>query len=118
MLCNPTGAGDKKAVPQDQSGAWMKKKQEFTQGILAGLTENDFEKVRRNAQAMSLMGYLEKWARSGQPDYKQQLTYFENANQELIRQSKEKNLDGSLLAYYQLTASCVRCHTIVRDAKK
>jgi hypothetical protein len=118
VLCGPTSGEDKKSADQDKSADWMKKKLELSQNMLAGLTESDFEKIRRNAQAMSLMDYLEKWARAGQADYKQQLTYFEYANQELIRQSKEKNLDGALLAYYQLTASCVQCHKIVREAKK
>jgi len=96
----------------------MKKKLELSQNILAGLTEADFDKVRKNAQAMNFLGALEKWQRADKPDYKRQVSYFEFANLELIRQAGEKNLDGAALAYNQLTVSCVQCHKIVRDAKK
>ena len=66
---------------------------------------------------MRFLGYLEKWVRGNRLDYKQQVVFFDFANQELIRQAKEKNLDGAILAYNQLTVSCVQCHKIVRNAK-
>jgi len=109
---------ENKASEKDKASIWMKKKLELSQNILAGLTESDFEKVRLNAEGMKFLGYLEKWDRGDMPDYKRQLSYFEIANRELIRQAREKNLDGATLAYNQLTVSCVQCHKIVRGAKK
>jgi hypothetical protein len=103
---------------QDKASIWMKQKRELTQNVLAGLTEGDFDKINANAAAMNFLGYLEKWARAGQPEYKQQTTYFAFANRELIRHAKEKNIDGATLAFNQLTTSCVQCHKIVRDPKK
>jgi cytochrome c556 len=114
----PSSAQEKKPSEQEKSSVWMKQKLEFSQKILAGLTESDFDKVRANAEAMNFMGYLEKWVRGDQPDYKKQVVFFDFANQELIRQAKEKNLDGATLAYNQLTVSCVQCHKIVRASKK
>lgn len=110
--------GQEKAAEPEKSSIWMKKKLEFTQNILAGLTESDFDKVGRNAKNMNFLGHLEKWARADNPDYKRQVSSFEFANAELIRQAKDKNLPGATLAYNQLTVSCVQCHQIVRDAKK
>jgi hypothetical protein len=95
----------------------MKQKLEASQNILAGLTEADFGKVRTNAEALSFLGYLEKWAHADTPNYKRQMLYYDYANRDLIRQAKEKNLDGAILAYNQLTASCVQCHQIIRDVK-
>jgi hypothetical protein len=114
----PSSAQEQKPSEQEKSSVWMKKKLEFSQNILAGLTESDFDKVRANAEAMNVLGYLEKWTRGDRPDYKKQVVFFEFANQELICQAKEKNLDGATLAYNQLTVTCVQCHKIVRDAKK
>lgn len=116
-VCLSSGQ-ERKASEQEQASVWMKKKLEFAQHILAGLTESDFDKVRAHAEAMSFLGYLEKWARGDRPDYKKQVVFFDFANRELIRQAKEKNLDGATLAYNQLTVGCVQCHKIVRDAKK
>jgi hypothetical protein len=108
----------KKSGAEDKASLWMKNKLVFSQNILAGLTESDFDKIRKNAEAMNFLGYLEKWLRADMPAYKYQVSHFEFANHELIRQAKEKNLDGATLAYNQLTVSCVQCHKIVRDAKK
>lgn len=113
-----SSAQEKKPSKQEKASIWMKKKLEFSQNILAGLTECDFDKVRANAEAMDVLGYLEQWARADMPDYKRQVSYFEFANRELIRQARAKNLDGATLAYNQLTVSCVQCHKIVRDMKK
>jgi len=111
-------SGQEKVAAQEKSSVWMKKKLEFSQNILAGLTESDFDKISRNAKNMNFLGHLEKWGRADNLDYKRQVSHFEFANAELIRQAKDKNLDGATLAYNLLTVSCVHCHQIVRDAKK
>lgn len=106
-------------VPPQQlkPDVWMKRKLEFSQDILAGLTEGDFEKINTSAHMLNFVGYLSAWLRSEEADYTRQVTYFEFAAKELIRQSKEKNLDGATLAYNQLTTSCVQCHKVVRAKK-
>lgn len=107
---------DQQGIDPAKRIEWMKKKLELSQNILAGLTEEDYKKIGLNAGAMNFIGYLEKWDRRDSHEYKQQLGYFTFANRELIRQSKEKNLDGATLAYNQLVLSCVQCHKIVRSA--
>ncbi len=87
----------------------MEKKLELSQNILAGLTESDFDKIRVNAEAMSYLGYLQRWIRGDRaPDYKKQVVFFDFANQRLVRQAKAKNLEGATVAYNQLTVSCVQ----------
>jgi len=107
-----------KSSDREPPSIWMKKKLEHAQKILAGLTEADFDKIRLNAQDLNFLNALEKWERSDMPEYKRQLGFFEFANRELIRQASEKNLDGAMLAYHQLTISCMQCHRVVRDSKK
>lgn len=111
--------GSKKPTPKEAS-VWMQMKLDFTQGILKGLTESDFDKIAANAMAMNIAGYFEAWNRSDNPEYKRQLSYFDFANKELARQAAAKNIDGATLAYNQLAVSCVACHKVVRDtnAKK
>jgi hypothetical protein len=108
----------KKPSDQEQASVWMEKKLQYTQNILAGLTQGDFNKISKNAEAMRFVGYLEKWERARTPEYKRQVQYFELANEELMRQASAKNIDGATLAYYQLTVSCVHCHQVVRESKK
>ena len=103
--------------PQEQS-IWMRQKMSASQKILEGLTKEDFELIRVNAQAMQFMGYLESWARSDMPGYREQMQSFGFANGALVRAAKDKNLDGATLAYTQLAVSCVQCHKIVRGKLK
>ena len=118
VLADRLAAQDKKPSEQEKSSIWMKAKLEGSRSIVGGLTESDFDKIRSSAEAMAFLGYLEKWARADAPDYKRQVSYFDFANRELIRQAREQNLEGATLAYNQLVVSCVQCHRIVRDAKK
>ncbi len=109
------------AVAEEKPSDWMKQKLEMSQNILAGLTKGDFDAVETNAQKMNVVNFLEKLVATDQPHYKEymrQLSAFETANRELLRQSARKNIEGSTLAYMQLTVSCVQCHRVVRDAKK
>lgn len=115
---DPARAQESKPGAQEKSALWMKKKLQLTQNILAGLTEADFEKIHKNADELNFLGYVEKWLRADMPEYKRQMSQFELANLELIRQAKRKNLEGATLAYNQLTVSCVQCHKVIRDAKK
>ncbi|HLN27302.1 MAG TPA: hypothetical protein VK395_06125 [Gemmataceae bacterium] len=108
----------KKADEKDKASIWMKSKLHLSQNILEGLTRGDFEMISKNAKALNYLGYLEKWARANQEDYQRELKYFEAANKELIRQADNKSLAGTTLTHALLTGTCVRCHQIVRDAKK
>ncbi len=65
--------------PREQS-IWMRQKITASQQILEGLTREDFEMIRVNAQAMQFMGYLESWARSDTPGYREQMQSFGFAN--------------------------------------
>ena len=96
----------------------MENKLRHSQEILAGLTRKDFALVKKHAEAMAIVTYLEKSDRADVPGYRRQLALFEEANKELIRQAKNENLAGATIAYTQLTLSCVQCHDALRDGKK
>ncbi len=102
--------------PKDAGGhsVLMKKKLEYTQNILAGLANEDFDQIHKNAKILNTFGILERWFRADTDAYRAQLKIFRFANDELIRLSEEKNLEGASLAYMQLTLSCVNCHSHVR----
>lgn len=96
---------------------WMKTKLDLSRNILSGLTEEDFKKISDHAEGLFIATFFESLLLDRE-DYRQQVKAFEIATQELIRESKAKNLSGATLAYNHVVASCVRCHVIVRDAKK
>ena len=108
---------EKKGEP-DKANIWMKSKLDHSQKILAGLTKGDFSMVEKSAEALKVVSYLAQWDAADRAEYHRQVRYFDDANKELIRQARNKNINGATLAYTQLTLSCVRCHTIIRDTKK
>lgn len=103
-----------KTDEQGKASIWMEAKLGYSQKILASLSKGDLGSVSKNAENMNFMGYLEKWAKAETPAYKQQMSLFQFANEELVRQAKAKNLEGATLAFNQLTVSCVQCHKLIR----
>lgn len=104
--------GDKKT-----QSYWMKKKLEYSQNILSGLATEDFTAIRANATSMKALDVLEKYIHPRTNEYRMQLQTFQFANDELIRNAREKNIDGAALAYVQLTLSCVNCHKVLRSSR-
>ena len=100
-----------------QPSIWMKKKLDYSQNMLAGLASADFDKITENAQAMQGLSKLEWFVRGQAPGYRTQLEIFLDANAEIIKQAKQDNLEGSTLAFTQLTISCVNCHKHLRASK-
>lgn len=106
------------AAEQDQARDFMRHKLGLTQDVLAALTEGNLAKASSAAKNMRFLGYFEKNILADRPEYKRQVQFFDFASQELVRQADAKNLEGATLAYMQMSASCVQCHKVMRDAKK
>ena len=120
VLPSSSSSGDKKTDKEakKEASVWMKSKTKLSQEILVGLTEGDFDKIQKNANALNLVHFFEIIFREKNDEYRQQMTLFSSANKELIRQAEAKNIYGATLAYNQLTVSCVQCHVVVRKANK
>lgn len=97
---------------------WMKKKLDYSQNILAGITSEDFDKIADNARAMKGLGKFEAFIRSRNAAYTRQLQSFEDINDEIIRQADNDNVEGVALAFTQLTVNCVNCHKVLRQHVK
>lgn len=109
----PTAAEDKDA--DKRASVWMRKKLDYSQNILAGITSGDFELVRQNANAMKGLGKIETFVRGRTPGYKTQMQIFQEANDELLRQAQRESADGAALAFTQLTITCINCHKQLRE---
>jgi len=91
---------------------WMKKKLQYSQSILSGIVTEDFELISKNAASMKALDGLEKYVHP-RGEYRMQLQAL-FANDVLLRNAEEKNVDGAALAYVQLTMSCVNRHKVLR----
>jgi hypothetical protein len=111
--------GDEKQPPDKNQpmSFWMQKKLEYSQNILAGIANSDFDKIVANAQSMRNLNKVEGFVRRQTPSYNVQLLFFEAATDEIIRQAQKDNLEGATLGFAQLTISCVNCHRHLREAQ-
>ena len=96
---------------------FMKIKLRQAEGILEGLTIEDFSKIEKNATAMSLLTRAETWNVNKDPKFIQHSNEFARLTTKLAKYGREKNLDGAALTYVQLTLNCVECHRFLRDDK-
>jgi cytochrome c556 len=113
-----TRADDKQpATNQQPVSYWMKKKLEYSQNILAGIANADFDKIVANAESMRKLSKIEGFVHGRTPGYRTQLGIFEESADEIVRQAKRDNVDGAALAFTQLTISCVNCHKHLRDTQ-
>jgi len=119
FVAQPGPAVDAAPVLQEKPGAkrFMRAKLEASQTILEGLVTENFEQVSNGARKMIVMSKAAEWQVIQGPIYSQHSAEFQRAGERLVKQAKEKNLEGATLAYMQLTMNCVTCHKYVRGAK-
>jgi hypothetical protein len=112
-------AADDQAEEQTEHDRWMASKLNSAQQIFEDLTRGNFERLEGNARRMQVINLLEQWARDEEfermSDYAGQLNAFEFSIKELVRHAGDQNSAGALQAYQDMTASCVRCHELIRD---
>lgn len=92
----------------------MYRKLGHANGILEGLTTNDFEKVEEEARELSLISLEAHWRTDLPPSYAQYNADFQWAVGGLIQSAELRNLEGATLKYTQVVMSCVECHSAVR----
>lgn len=93
---------------------FMRDKLELAQGILEGLSVENYDLIISRAQKLSAMSQEADWRVFENPDYEQQSLAFRRNVDALTKAAKNKNLDGATLAYVRVTMSCVECHKYVR----
>lgn len=110
------GADEPPKDPEQQHSYWMKKKLEWSQSLLAGLSNANWDKMGQDARAMRALSKIEgRFRRTDQAEYRAQLAVFDQANNELVRAVDDENIDAATLAYMHLVHSCVNCHKLLRS---
>ncbi len=108
LLASCCTAGEKRKTED-----LMQKKLEYSSNILAGLTNEDFELIAKNAQALHDFG-KQKWLETDSPEYRTQNQVFWFTSAALLLAAENKNIDAATLSYTQMTFSCVNCHKLLR----
>jgi len=95
----------------------MKAKLQHSQKLLEGIAIGDFKKITVSAEELIQLTRTEEWLMHKTPRYEMHSNEFQRAAETLIRKAKDKNIDGTTLAFFEMTMSCVRCHQHVREIR-
>jgi hypothetical protein len=105
-----------KALPTRKEAMDMKLKS--SQAILAGIALNDFDKIQTAADELITITNVNDFlnAYKGR-EYQFHMQLFRRPVEMIVKKAKDKNMDGVLVAYTDMTLSCVKCHDGMRDNK-
>ena len=96
----------------------MKLKLSYAQNVLAGIATEKTELIVGNAQKLSALSKAGGWRANVTPEYQLFAAEFRRHADAVARAARDKNLDASSLAYFQMTMSCINCHRYMRDNRR
>ena len=115
LICVAAPAITDEPVGKEQ--VFMRTKLAHSQQVLEGLATEDFQIIALNSNQLKLISLDANWQVLQTEEYIRQSKEFRRAADNLTAAAEKKNLDGAVLAYFQLTQSCVSCHKYVRDQR-
>lgn len=111
-------AQDKRENRDEILAAMMQKKLKSAHLVLDGVAIGDFKKVAHGGEELIRLAKSETWQLIRSPHYERHSADFIRTTDNLVKKAQEKNMDGTALAYVEMTLSCVRCHQYVREHRR
>jgi hypothetical protein len=93
---------------------FMMRKLDAAKNIVSGLATEDFELIAKAASDLTLLSQESQWEVFQSDQYIRMSNDFRDSSTRLRDNARDKNLDGSTLAYFEVTLNCVRCHKYIR----
>jgi len=87
------------------------------QKLLEGIALNKHDKIQKHADELIRISKTAEWLANKAPRFEVFSNEFQRAAENIVKKSKDKNIDGVTLAYFDLTMSCVRCHQYLREVR-
>jgi cytochrome c556 len=109
------GSADKKDEPGQALARFMRQKLQASNMILEGLCTEDLAMVEGGSGTLMKMSGEEKWRVSNDILYRRYSTEFIHAVEELQQEAKDHDMDGTSLAWVNVTMKCLKCHEWVRN---
>ena len=109
------GSADKKDDPESPLKKFMRQKLHASNQILEGLCTEDLEMVSAGSDTLMKMSGEEKWRVSNDMMYRRYSTEFMNAVDELQKEAKDNDMNGTSMAWVNVTMKCLKCHEWVRN---
>lgn len=103
-----------KQTPPEKLKTFMQRKLDHAKGVLEGLATEDYEKIAKDAQALSLLSLESDWNVITTVEYLEQSSDFRRAVNVITEAAREKDVNRAALGYVNLTVRCVECHSYLR----
>ena len=116
LLALAAFAGIAQEGPRNATKDAMRFKLHFAQGVLEGITTENFSLLTTNAQKLKALSQSADWKLRSTPEYQRLTSDFERATASLERSARNRNVDAATVAYFQLTTTCATCHKYLRGA--
>ncbi|MBL8865420.1 MAG: hypothetical protein KF873_01655 [Gemmataceae bacterium] len=96
----------------------MAAKLKGSQSILEHIALNDFPKLEATAEDLVQIAKAVAFLNSYKgKEYEFHISTFRRAAETLGTKAKERNMDGVVVAFNDMTLSCLKCHNGIRDKK-
>lgn len=109
------GNADKKDRTEGDLEKFMRQKLHASNLILEGLCTEDLALVNKGAETLMKMSKEEKWRVSNDMMYRRYSTEFGHAVEELQKEATDNDMDGTSMAWVNVTMKCLKCHEWVRN---
>lgn len=103
--------------PQKLISTFMRTKLDASKDVLDGVVTENYLKVRNGAERMLAMSKAAEWNAIQGPVYAQYSSEFRRSVERLMKEADDKDIDGTGLAYMQLTMNCVSCHKYIKGTQ-
>jgi hypothetical protein len=108
------GSADQQDEPRKGLSKFMRQKLEASSTVLEGLCTEDLELVSKGSKVLLQMSHEERWRVSADMLYRRYSNEFSAAVEELLKESEDQDMDGTSLAWVNVTMKCLKCHEWVR----
>lgn len=109
------GSADKKEEPGKALSRFMRQKLQASNLILEGLCTEDLEMVSEGSKTLMKMSHEERWRVSNDVMYRRYSTEFVHSVEELQKEAEDNDMDGTSMAWVNVTMKCLKCHEWVRN---
>ena len=110
------GNADKKDAPDRPLKKFMRQKLDASNLILEGLCTEDLTMVAEGSEVLMTMGREVQWRVSNDILYNRYSKEFVNAVEELQKEAEDNDMNGTSMAWVNVTMKCLKCHEWVRNA--
>ena len=109
------GNADKQDEPERALERFMRQKLQASSLILEGLCTEDLKMVSEGSDTLMKMSREEHWRVSNDVMYRRYSEQFIHAVEELKHEAEDNDMNGTSMAWVNVTMKCLKCHEWVRN---